>query len=151
MGRRFERLGEFRGVAIVDDYAHHPSELAATLAAARQAFPARRLVAVFQPHLFSRTAAHAEAMGAALAQADLAVVTEIYAAREQPIPGVSGRQVAEAAERAGAGGRTVFEGDRPAVGRRVLQLIRPGDVVLILGAGDITRVGRELVEWLRAA
>ncbi len=151
VGRRFERLGEFRGVAIVDDYAHHPSELAATLAAARQAFPARRLVAVFQPHLFSRTAAHAEAMGAALAQADLAVVTEIYAAREQPIPGVSGRQVAEAAERAGAGGRTVFEGDRPAVGRRVLQLIRPGDVVLILGAGDITRVGRELVEWLRAA
>jgi len=149
VGRRFERLGEFKGVEIVDDYAHHPSELAATLAAARQAFPSRRLVAVFQPHLFSRTAAHGTAMGEALAEADVVVVTEVYAAREEPIPGVSGRQVAEAAERAGAD--TIFEADRPAVGRRVLALLRPGDVVLTLGAGDITRVGRELVEWLQAA
>jgi UDP-N-acetylmuramate--alanine ligase len=149
VGRRFERLGEFKGVEIVDDYAHHPSELAATLAAARQAFPSRRLVAVFQPHLFSRTAAHGVAMGEALAQADVVVVTEVYAAREQPIPGVSGRQVAEAAERAGAD--TIFEADRPAVGRRVLALLQPGDVVLTLGAGDITRVGRELVQWLQAA
>jgi UDP-N-acetylmuramate--alanine ligase len=149
VGRRFERLGEFGGVEIVDDYAHHPSELAATIAAARQAFPGRRLVAVFQPHLFSRTAAHGVAMGEALAMADLVVVTEVYAAREQPIPGVSGRQVAEAAERAGA--NAVFEADRPALGRRVLALVRPGDVVLTLGAGDITRVGRELVQWLRAA
>jgi UDP-N-acetylmuramate--alanine ligase len=88
-------------------------------------------------------------MGEALAQADVVVVTEVYAAREQPIPGVSGRQVAEAAERAGAD--TIFEADRPAVGRRVLGLLRPGDVVLTLGAGDITRVGRELVQWLQAA
>ena len=149
VGRRFERLGEIGGIDIVDDYAHHPSELAATLAAARQAYPGRRLVAVFQPHLFSRTAAHGAAMGEALAAADLVVVTEIYPAREQPIPGVSGSQVAEAAERAGAA--TVFEADRPAVGRRVLGLIRPGDVVLTLGAGDITRVGPELLQWLRAA
>jgi UDP-N-acetylmuramate--alanine ligase len=149
VGRRFERLGEFGGVEIVDDYAHHPSELAATLAAARQAFPGRRLVAVFQPHLFSRTAAHGAAMGEALAQADLVVVTEVYAAREHPIPGVSGRQVADAAERAGAD--AIFEGDRPGLGRRVLGLLRPGDVVLTLGAGDITRVGRELVQWLQAA
>jgi UDP-N-acetylmuramate--alanine ligase len=149
VGRRFERLGEFKGVEIVDDYAHHPSELSATLAAARQAFPSRRLVAVFQPHLFSRTAAHGVAMGQALAEADVVVVTEVYAAREQPIPGVSGRQVAEAAEQAGAD--TIFEADRPAVGRRVLGLLRPGDVVLTLGAGDITRVGRELVQWLQAA
>jgi UDP-N-acetylmuramate--alanine ligase len=149
VGRRFERLGEFKGVEIVDDYAHHPSELAATLAAARQAFPSRRLVAVFQPHLFSRTAAHGTAMGEALAEADVVVVTEVYAAREEPIPGVSGRQVAEAAERAGAD--TIFEADRLAVGRRVLALLRPGDVVLTLGAGDITRVGRELVQWLQAA
>ena len=94
VGRRFERLGEFSGVAVVDDYAHHPSELAATLSAARQAFPGRRLVAVFQPHLYSRTAAHGQAMGEALAAADLVIVTEIYPAREQPIAGVSGRQVA---------------------------------------------------------
>ncbi|MGE5230192.1 MAG: UDP-N-acetylmuramate--L-alanine ligase, partial [Deltaproteobacteria bacterium] len=76
-------------------------------------------------------------------------VTEVYAAREEPIPGVSGRLVAQAAER--AGGSAVFEADRAAVGRRVLALLRPGDVVLTLGAGDITRVGPELVQWLRAA
>jgi UDP-N-acetylmuramate--alanine ligase len=149
VGRRFERLGEHGGVAIVDDYAHHPSELEATLSAARQAFPGRRLVAVFQPHLYSRTEAHGDAMGRALAAADLVIVTEVYAAREQPIPGVSGRRVADAAVRAGADAR--FEPTRAEVGRRVYDTLRPGDVVLTLGAGDITRVGPELVRWLNAA
>jgi UDP-N-acetylmuramate--alanine ligase len=149
VGRRFERLGEFAGVAVVDDYAHHPSELAATLSAARQAFPGRRLVAVFQPHLYSRTAAHGQAMGQALAAADLVIVTEIYPAREQPIAGVSGQQVAEAAERAGADAR--FEPTRAEVGRTVYRALRAGDVVLTLGAGDITRVAPELVRWLSAA
>ena len=149
VGRRFERLGEFGGVAVVDDYAHHPSELAATLSAARQAFPGRRLVAVFQPHLYSRTAAHGEAMGQALAAADLVIVTEIYPAREQPIAGVSGKQVADAAERAGADAR--FEPTRAEVGKTVYQTLRAGDVVLTLGAGDITRVAPELVRWLSAA
>jgi UDP-N-acetylmuramate--alanine ligase len=148
VGRRFERLGEHGGVAVVDDYAHHPSELAATLSAARQAFPSRRLVAVFQPHLYSRTEAHGEAMGQALAEADLVFVTEIYAAREQPIAGVSGRRVADAARRAGADAR--FEPARAAVGRQVFESLLPGDVVLTLGAGDITRVGPELVQWLGA-
>jgi UDP-N-acetylmuramate--alanine ligase len=149
VGRRFERLGEFAGVAVVDDYAHHPSELTATLSAARQAFPGRRLVAVFQPHLYSRTVAHGQAMGQALAAADLVIVTEIYPAREQPIAGVSGLQVAEAAERAGADAR--FEPTRADVGRTVYQALRSGDVVLTLGAGDITRVAPELVRWLSAA
>jgi UDP-N-acetylmuramate--alanine ligase len=149
VGRRFERLGEFGGVAVVDDYAHHPSELAATLSAARQAFPGRRLVAVFQPHLYSRTAAHGQAMGEALAVADLVFVTEIYPAREQPIAGVSGQQVADAAERAGADTR--FQPTRADVGRNVYQELRAGDVVLTLGAGDITRVAPELVRWLGAA
>jgi UDP-N-acetylmuramate--alanine ligase len=149
VGRRFERLGEFGGVAVVDDYAHHPSELSATLSAARQAYPGRRLVAVFQPHLYSRTAAHGQAMGQALAAADLVIVTEIYAAREQPMAGVSGQQVAEAAERAGADAR--FEPTRAEVGRTVYQALKSGDVVLTLGAGDITRVAPELVRWLSAA
>jgi UDP-N-acetylmuramate--alanine ligase len=149
VGRRFERLGEFAGVAVIDDYAHHPSELTATLSAARQAFPGRRLVAVFQPHLYSRTAAHGQAMGQALAAADLVIVTEIYPAREQPIAGVSGRQVAEAAEQAGANAR--FEPTRAEVGKTVFQELRSGDVVLTLGAGDITRVAPELVRWLSAA
>ncbi len=149
VGRRFERLGERRGIAVVDDYAHHASEVAATLGAARQAFPGRRLVAVFQPHLYSRTAAQHEALGAALAEADLVVVTEIYAAREQPIAGVSGRQVAEAARRAGR--EVIFEPLLADLGPRLQSVVRSGDVVLTLGAGDITRIGRELVRWLDAA
>lgn len=148
LGRRFERLGEFGGVALVDDYAHHHSELAATISAARQAFPGRRLVAVFQPHLYSRTAAHGTAMGQALAKADLVIVSEIYAAREKPVAGVSGSQVARAAKEAGA--QTLFEPVRAKLGRSVLDALAPGDVVLTLGAGDITKVGRELAEWLRA-
>jgi UDP-N-acetylmuramate--alanine ligase len=149
LGRRFERLGEAGGVMLVDDYAHHPSELVATLAAARQAFPGRRLVAVFQPHLFSRTAIHGASMGQALAAADLAIVAEIYAAREQPMAGVTSALVVDAAKAAGA--TVVYEPDRAKLTSRVRDLIRPGDVVLTLGAGDITTVGRELVEWLKAA
>src|ERR1051325_2366903 len=94
VGRRFDRQGEFRGIAIVDDYAHHPTELRATLAAARQAYPGRRLVGAFPPHLYSRTAEHGDAMGEALAAADLAVVTDVYGAREAPISGITGELVA---------------------------------------------------------
>jgi UDP-N-acetylmuramate--alanine ligase len=149
VGRRFDRLGDAGGIELVDDYAHHPSELVATLDAARQAYPGRRLVAVFQPHLYSRTAEHGEAMGRALAAADLAVVTEIYAAREAPMPGVSGRAVADAAGRAGV--ETVFVAERAEVTSRVRALVRPGDLVLTLGAGDITRVGPELKRLLARA
>jgi len=149
VGRRFERLGAAGGVELVDDYAHHPSELVAALDAARQAFPDRRLVAVFQPHLYSRTQQHGDAMGVALAAADLAVVTDVYGAREAPVPGVTGRSVAEAAERAGV--ETLYEADRSRLGERVFAAIRPGDIVLTLGAGDITRLGPELAKRLRVA
>src|SRR5256885_2462995 len=87
VGRRFERVGEARGITVVDDYAHHPTEVAATLAAARQVFPRRRVVAGFQPHLFSRTALHGEALGRALAAADGGGGAPIYGAREPPLPG----------------------------------------------------------------
>ena len=147
VGRRFDRVGTAGGVDVIDDYAHHPTELVATLEAARQAFPGRRLVAVFQPHLYSRTQLHGDAMGTALAAADLAVVTEIYAAREQPVDGVSGRRVADAAR--AAGGTAHFEADRARLGRTVASHLRSGDVVLTLGAGDITRVGPELVGLLQ--
>jgi UDP-N-acetylmuramate--alanine ligase len=142
VGRRFERVGVVGGVAIVDDYAHHPTEIEATLAAARQAFPGRRVVAVFQPHLFSRTELHGEAMGRALAAADLVVVTDVYAAREAPLPGVSGDRVARAAGAAGA--QVVYAPERSSLARRVAALLRPGDVLLTLGAGDITRLGAEV-------
>lgn len=149
VGRRFERLGEVKGIEIVDDYAHHPSEVAATLAAARQAFPGRRLMAVFQPHLYSRTAREASALGRALAAADLVIVTDVYAAREQPMPGITGALVADASRQAGA--ETVYEPTRATLGQRVLEVARAGDVILTLGAGDITRVGRELAHGLTAA
>jgi UDP-N-acetylmuramate--alanine ligase len=147
VGRRFDRVGIAAGVDVIDDYAHHPTELVATLEAARQAFPGRRLVAVFQPHLFSRTQLHGDAMGTALAAADLVVVTEIYAAREQPVPGVSGRRVADAATAAGTTAH--FAADRAGLTRTVADHVRSGDVVLTLGAGDITRVGPELVALLQ--
>ena len=146
VGRRFEAVGEARGVTIVDDYAHHPSEVAATIAAARQRFPEGRLVAVFQPHLFSRTQLQGDALGIALAAADQVVVTEIYAAREQPIAGVSGLMVADAARRAGA--PVEWIPDRAALAGRLSGMVAGGDVVLTLGAGDITQVGRELLERL---
>src|SRR5213593_3183043 len=148
VGRRFERLGEARGVTVVDDYAHHPTEVAATLAAARQAFPGRRLVAVFQPHLFSRTALHGEALGKALAAADIVVVAPIYAAREQPAAGVTHHLVVRGATRAGAA--TVAVRERAGLTTHVVRAVRGGDVVFTLGAGDITRVGPELQEILGA-
>ncbi|HXL08578.1 MAG TPA: Mur ligase family protein, partial [Gemmatimonadales bacterium] len=146
VGRRFERVGEARGVTVVDDYAHHPTEVAATLAAARQAFPRRRVVAVFQPHLFSRTALHGEALGRALAAADVVVVAPIYAAREQPLAGVSADLVARGA--VGAGATTIAVRERAGLTERVVETVRAGDVVFTLGAGDITRVGPELLARL---
>ncbi len=143
VGRRFERLGAAAGVTVVDDYAHHPTEVAATLAAARQTFPGRRLVAVFQPHLFSRTALHGEALGKALAAADVVVVAPIYAAREQPQAGVTHHLVVRGATRAGAA--TVAVRDRAGLTTHVARAVRAGDVVFTLGAGDITKVGPELL------
>jgi UDP-N-acetylmuramate--alanine ligase len=143
VGRRFERLGEADDIAYVDDYAHHPTELEATLHAARQAFPDRRLVAAFQPHLFSRTREHGQAMGRLLAAADLVVVADVYGAREAPIPGVTGKLVADAAMAAGA--MVAYEPRREHLTAEVAMLLRPGDVLLTMGAGDITMVGRELL------
>jgi UDP-N-acetylmuramate--alanine ligase len=144
--RRFERVGEVAGVTVVDDYAHHPSEVRATLAAARQAFPGRRIVAVFQPHLFSRTALHGDALGRELAAADVVLLAPVYAAREQPLPGVTSELVAAGARAAGRAADTVP--DRAALAGRVARAVRPGDVVLTLGAGDITRTGPELLALL---
>ena len=145
-GRRFERLGTTpEGALVVDDYAHHPTEVAATLDAARTLEP-RRVIAVFQPHLFSRTKHSARAFGAALARADLPVVTEIYPAREraEDYPGVSGRLVAEAAADAGGGKRVAWLPDFDAAERFLRSELREGDLLLTLGAGDIDTLGRRL-------
>ena len=147
--RRFQRLGEARGVTVVDDYAHHPTEIRATLAAARNAFPGRRLVAAFQPHLYTRTRDFAADFGAALAGADAIFLTDIYPAREQPIPGVSANLIADAA--LAAGGALTWHGTRADLAAALAENVGAGDVVLTLGAGDITRTGRELLDRLAAA
>ena len=131
---------------VYDDYAHHPSEIAATLAAARTLEP-RRLVAVFQPHLYSRTLALARELGTALAAADAVVVLDVYPAREhaEDFPGTSGLGVAEAAADA-AGGRPVYwMPQRDAARAAVETLADAGDIVVVMGAGDIDQLGRELV------
>ena len=143
VARRFEVLGTAGDVTVVDDYAHHPTEVAATIAAARQRFPGRRLVAVFQPHLYSRTEANGDAFGIVLAAADLVVVTPIYAAREEPIPGVTGEAVATAASNAGV--PVEWIADFAALRPTLTGLVQAGDVVLTLGAGDITKIGPQLL------
>lgn len=150
VGRRFERVGEAHGVTVVDDYAHHPTEVAATLAAARQAFPGRRVVAVFQPHLYSRTALHGAALGEALAAADVVVVAPIYGAREQPAAGGGVTHDLVARGAIGAGAATVAVRDRADLAGQVARAVKTGDVVFTLGAGDVTRVGPELLGILRA-
>ena len=144
--RRFQLIGEARGVAVVDDYAHHPTEIRATLDAARAAFPGRRLIAAFQPHLFSRTRDFAGDFGRALAHSDVVFLTEIYPAREQPLPGVTSELIATAA--AEAGRPVAWRGTRDELARALAAAVRPGDVVLTLGAGDITRTGPELLAAL---
>jgi UDP-N-acetylmuramate--alanine ligase len=147
IGRRQEYKGTRNGARIYDDYAHHPTEVAATLAALRELGP-RRLIAVFQPHLYSRTKALAGRFGAALAAADEVAVLDVYPAREQPVgelAGVSGLDVARAAADH-AGGRPVWwlgeaANVAPALGPR----LREGDLLVTVGAGDVFRVADELV------
>lgn len=145
VARRFEKKGERNGVLVVDDYAHHPTEITATLAAARQVHPERRLVALFQPHLYSRTRDFARDFGKSLNAADVALVTEIYPSRESPIAGISGRLVVDAALAYGHR-QAVFLPSREDVGRALAEVLRPGDLLLTMGAGDVFRFGEEFLK-----
>ena len=145
--RRFERLGTAAGVTVVDDYGHHPAELRATLAAARQTAPGGRVIAVFQPPRFGRTAALGAALGAALDGADVVLVTDVYGAGEQPVAGVTGELVVAAARAAGV--ETHYVPSVADVPARLLDLAESGDLVLTLGAGDITEVGPVVLRHLR--
>ena len=144
--RRFDTVGLERGILVVDDYAHHPSEIQATLAAARGAHPERRIVAVFQPHLFTRTRNFAEEFGRALAEADSIWVTDIFPAREDPIEGVTGEMVELAARR--AGGDVRYHADVSTIAEAVLAELTSGDLLLTMGAGSVDRVAHEVMERL---
>jgi UDP-N-acetylmuramate--alanine ligase len=147
--RRFQRLGDAAGVTVIDDYAHHPTEIHATLDAARATYPRRRIVAAFQPHLYTRTRDLATEFGSALAAADVVFLTDIYPAREQPIAGVTADLIATAAAQAGRA--VTWQGARAALVPELTRAVRAGDVVLTLGAGDITRTGPELLRALEGA
>lgn len=137
--RRFSFVGEVNGARLYDDYAHHPTEVRALLTAARPIAAGGRLVACFQPHLFTRTRDFAGEFGAALALADEVVVLDVYPAREDPIAGVTGELVADAARAEGA--RVTYVADKSDAPRVLAGLLKPGDVALTIGAGDVTAVG----------
>ena len=146
--RRFELRGEAGGVRVYDDYGHHPREIAATLAAARSAVDGGRLLVVFQPHLYSRTRYLAHELASALAAADVVAVTGVYAAREEPLPGVEGKLVVDglAAERPGM--PLAWTPDVEDAVHFLARLARPGDLVLTIGAGDVERAAPLLLQEL---
>ncbi len=144
--RRFQRLGSARGVTVIDDYAHHPTEIRATLSAARLAFPGRRIVVAFQPHLYSRTRDFAVEFGLALAKSDQLFLADIYPAREKPIAGITSQLIAESSTIAGR--RPAWMGARPVLADALAGFVKDGDVVLTVGAGDITKTGAELLSLL---
>lgn len=143
-GRRMELVGEGEGIRVYDDYAHHPTEIRATLSAVRDSLKPHRLIALFQPHLYSRTQQLLDDFAHAFDEADLVLFMDIYAAREKPIEGVTGLLLAERAEDLRPDATTEYVRDHAAAVSRVLSLAAPGDVVVCLGAGDITETAREI-------
>ncbi len=147
--RRFQLKGEAAGVLVVDDYAHHPTEIEATLAAAAKGWPERRIVAVFQPHLYSRTRDLQDEFARAFYDADVLVLTDIYPAREEPIEGVTGQMLADLARRFGH--RDVhFVADKQELPHSLLGLSKPNDLVVTMGAGDVWRFGQLFLSELQS-
>jgi UDP-N-acetylmuramate--alanine ligase len=143
--RRFEEMGSADGARIFDDYAHHPTEIRATLAAARRAFPRERIIAVFQPHLYSRTRDFLPDFAAAFDDADMVVLTDIYAAREDPIDGITSASVANGIRKRSPAQEVHYIADRRDVPPFLASRLGPNCVVMTMGAGDIREVAEDLV------
>ncbi|MBU1026214.1 MAG: UDP-N-acetylmuramate--L-alanine ligase [Candidatus Margulisbacteria bacterium] len=143
--RRFQTMGEFQDMLIIDDYAHHPTEIRATLAAARSGWPNKRIVCVFQPHRFSRTVLLKDQFGRAFGDADKIIVSDIYAASEKAIPGVSGKTIVDAIQDK----EVVYLPKKEQIADYLTGEIKSGDIILTLGAGDIYTVGKELLARLK--
>ncbi|MEW6685030.1 MAG: UDP-N-acetylmuramate--L-alanine ligase [Candidatus Edwardsbacteria bacterium] len=141
--RRFEIKGEIKGIKVIDDYAHHPTEIEATLKAAKDSFDCR-VVAVFQPHLYSRTRDFFREFGSAFYQADILIIADVYPAREEPIPGVSGELIAQAAREFGHRDVTYLS-EKDQIAPYLKNVAKKGDLVITLGAGDIWKVGEEFL------
>lgn len=144
--RRLQLKGEAAGVQVIDSYAHHPTEMTADLEAIRGAAGDSRILVVFQPHLFSRTQELGKEMGRSLALADASLVLDIYPAREDPIPGVTSELIIAAARAAGAD--VTAEHDKAAVADAIAGMAKPGDLVLTMGAGDVTDLGPAILARL---
>lgn len=138
--RRFQILGDYQGTIVVDDYAHHPTELRATLAAARGGYPSRRIVAVFQPHLYSRTREFAKEFAEALAMADVPILAPIYAAREAAVPGITAKLIADAAP-----GIHFLDRTNAEICKEIRRRLQPGDLFITMGAGDVHEIGEMLL------
>jgi UDP-N-acetylmuramate--alanine ligase len=137
--RRFQVVGEWNGAILVDDYAHHPTEIRATLSAARSGYPGRRIVALFQPHLYSRTRDFAQEFAEALSQADVALLAPIYAAREEPLDGITARLIAGAREDV-----ELIDLDNEGIAAELRNRLQANDLFIVMGAGDVHKI----VEWL---
>ena len=145
--RRFHCQADTGEILVIDDYAHHPTEVAATLEAAKKGWPKRRLVAVFQPHLYSRTRQFHDQFGKSLAAADVLVVTDVYPSREEKIEGVTGQLIADAAQKAGHLD-VHYVVDKVEIPSALKVLVEPGDIVVTMGAGDIDQYGKKFCESL---
>ncbi len=148
--RRFTHVGDVAGVTVVDDYGHHPTEIAATLGAAKN-LEFKRVVCVFQPHRYSRTQSLADQFAHAFDQADVLRVLDVFSAGELPIPGVSGRTVANGVKAAGTVADVEYIPNRKELVENLVELVKPGDLVITQGAGDVTNLGPALIEALKAA
>jgi len=146
--RRFQLKLVKDGIMVIDDYAHHPTEVQATLQAAQKGWPDRRVVAVFQPHLYSRTQELYKEFGLSFFDAELLLLTDVYPSREKPIEGVSGKLIADTAEQYGH--RSVcYVKDKTDIADTLNRLVKPGDIVITMGAGDIYKYGEEFIENMK--
>jgi UDP-N-acetylmuramate--alanine ligase len=145
--RRFEIKAEINDILIVDDYAHHPTEVRATLKSAKTGWT-NKIIAAFQPHLYTRTKDFYQEFAKALAIADVCIVCDVYPAREEPIPGVTGELIADALKKNGHK-NTVYIKDKDKIPAEVLRILKPGSTFITMGAGDIWKVSNQLTEQLR--
>jgi UDP-N-acetylmuramate--alanine ligase len=149
VGRRFEQIAQINRILVIDDYAHHPTEIRATLTAAKAVYPERRVIAIFQPHLFSRTQQFAPEFAQALAIADEVILTDIYPAREQPVPGVTSELIRQEALKSGAK-QFQYVGVKENALDAVTKMAQQGDVIITIGAGSITHIKHLIVERIKA-